>query len=142
MVKTKEGDTVKLHYTGKLKDGGVFNSTVDGDPLEITIGEGQVIEGFEEAVIGMTPGESKTTTVPSEKAFGPVKDDLIFAVPRDQLPKGIEPKEGQVLEMRQGDGQQLPVTITFVTEGKVTLDANHPLANRDLVFDIELLEIV
>lgn len=142
MSKTKQGDTVKVHYTGKLEDGKVFDTSLNKEPLEFTIGKGQVLKGFEEAVTGMEPGETKTANVPTEEAYGPVRDYLIIDVPRNQIPEHIEPKIGQQLEVQQADGRKVPVTITFVSEENVTFDANHPLAGENLVFDVQLLEIV
>lgn len=142
MTKTKQGDTVKVHFTGKLENGKIFDTSLDKEPLEFTIGKGQIIKGFEEAIIGMGPGESKTANIPKEKAYGSVQDHLMVEVPRDKIPEQIEPKVGEQLEVQQTDGRRMPVTIAFVSDDNVTLDANHPLAGQDLIFDIELLEIV
>ncbi len=142
MTQAKEGDTVKVHYTGKLNDGTVFDSSDERSPIEFTIGEGQVIPGFEEAVVGMEPGESKTTTVPAEKAYGPHQNDMLFEVEREQFPQDVQPEAGQQLQIRQPDGRAFFVTVSNVSESSVTLDANHPLAGKELVFDIRLEEIV
>lgn len=142
MPKSKQGDTVKVHYTGKVKDGEVFDSSFDKEPLQFTLGEGQVIQGFEKAVTGMEPGETRTANIPTEEAYGPARDDLVVEVARDDIPEHIDPKTGQRLEVQQADGRKVPVTVTSVSDEKVTLDANHPLAGKNLTFDIKLLEIV
>jgi peptidylprolyl isomerase len=143
MAQAQQGDTVKVHYTGRLDDGTVFDSSIISDPLEFTIGESQVILGFEEALIGMNPGESKTVRVPVDRAYGPYREDMIVVVERDKFPPSIQPEIGQQLEIRQREnGQTFPVTVTDVSESSVTLDANHHLAGKDLTFDIQLLEIV
>jgi len=141
MAEAKQGDTVKVHYTGKFEDGTVFDSSTDRDPLQFTIGEGQIIPGFEQAVIGMNPGESKTVDVPSEKAYGPHREELVMEVDRAKFPEHIKPEVGQQLQIPQAQGQAIIVTVTNISESSVTLDANHPLAGKDLTFDIELVEI-
>ena len=138
----KHGDTVKVHYTGKLDDGTVFDSSSDRDPLEFTIGEGLVIPGFERAVIGMNPGDSRTELIPNEQAYGPHLEEMVVVVDRQQMPAEIEPSIGQQLEVQQPSGQVIPVVITELSEEAITLDANHPLAGEDLTFDIQLVEIV
>ncbi|HDH96842.1 MAG TPA: peptidylprolyl isomerase [Proteobacteria bacterium] len=142
MAQAKEGDTVRVHYTGKLEDGTVFDSSVEREPLEFTIGEGQIIPGFEQAVIGMQPGEKKTVDVPPEKAYGPHREELVLEVERAKFPEHIDPQVGQQLQIPQPYGQAVIVTVTDVSETSVTLDANHPLAGKNLTFDIELIEIV
>ncbi|MFQ6057453.1 MAG: peptidylprolyl isomerase [Anaerolineae bacterium] len=142
MAQAKHGDTVKVHFTGKLEDGTVFDTSINRDPLQFTIGEGQIIPGFEQAVVGMNPGESKTTKVPADKAFGPHREEMVLVVERNQLPVHLQPKVGQQLQMRQADGQIILVKVTDVSESSVTLDANHPLAGKDLTFDIQLIEII
>jgi peptidylprolyl isomerase len=137
----KTGDTVKVHYTGKLQDGTVFDTSSDGEPLEFTVGDGQVISGFEQAVIGMQVGESKTRTIPVDQAYGPRSDDMIMEVSRDKLPEDLEPEVGMQLQMNDGNGGIVTVTITDISETAVKLDANHPLAGQDLTFDIELVGI-
>jgi FKBP-type peptidyl-prolyl cis-trans isomerase 2 len=137
----KTGDTVKVHYTGRLQDGTVFDTSVGSEPLEFTLGQGQVIPGFEQAVIGMQVGESKTVTIPVDQAYGPRRDDMILEVSRDELPDDLEPTVGMQLQMNQGDGGIVIVTITEVSETTIKVDANHPLAGQDLTFDIELVEI-
>ncbi len=141
MVQAKPGDTVKIHYTGKLEDGTVFDSSIDREPLEFTLSGGQVIPGFDQAVVGMSPGESKTEIIPMEQAYGPHREEMVIEVNRQQLPLDLEPEVGQQLQVQQDKGHALPVFITDVTESTVTLDANHPLAGEDLTFDIQLVEI-
>jgi FKBP-type peptidyl-prolyl cis-trans isomerase 2 len=138
----KTGDTVKVHYTGRLQDDTVFDTSVGSEPLEFTLGQGQVIPGFEQAVIGMQVGESKTVTIPADQAYGPRRDDMILEVSRDELPEDLEPTVGMYLQMNQGDGGIMIVTITEVSETTIKIDANHPLAGQDLTFDIELIDIV
>ena len=129
-------DTVKVHYTGRLADGTVFDTSVGSEPMEFTLGEGRVIPGFEQAITGMQVGESKTVTIPVDEAYGQRRDELIFEVERDRLPVDIEPEVGMQLPTSQGD-----VTIIEVSEATVKIDANHPLAGQELIFDIELVEI-
>jgi FKBP-type peptidyl-prolyl cis-trans isomerase 2 len=142
MTKAKHGDTVKLHYTGKLDDGTVFDSSVDREPLEFKIGGNQVIKGFEKAVIDMKPDESKTVTIPPDEAYGPYREEMIADVPRQQFPPSVQPEVGQHFELKQENGEPIVVTVTQVSESEVTIDANHPLAGKDLTFDIQLVEIV
>ncbi len=141
MGQAKSGDQVRVHYTGKLKDGTVFDSSEGREPLEFTLGEGQVIPGFESAVEGMNTGETKTTQIPSEEAYGPHYQEMVLVVPRNQFPPDVDPKIGDQLQLRQPNGQSFVVNVTDVTPEAVTLDANHPLAGKDLTFDIELVEI-
>ncbi len=142
MAQAKQGDTVNVHYTGKLEDGTVFDSSRSRNPLQFTIGKGQVIPGFEQAVVGMNPGESRTTRIPVDQAYGPRQADRIVTVERDQLPPGLNPLVGQRLELTQMDDQRILVTVSATTDTTLTLDANHPLAGKDLVFDIELVKII
>jgi peptidylprolyl isomerase len=142
MTQAENGSVVKVHYTGKLKDGSVFDTSVDRDPLQFAVGEGRIIPGFEQAIIGMKAGESKTVTVPSDQAYGPHHEDLLLVVDRDQIPSHLTPEVGQRLEIHQTDGQTIPVTVTEVSDASITLDANHPLAGEALIFDIQLVEIV
>jgi len=137
----KDGDTVKIHYTGTLEDGTTFDTSEGREPLEFTLGEGMVIPGFEKAVYGLQVGKSKTVTIPVEEAYGPYSDDLILVVEREELPADLEPEVGQQLQMQQTDGRTVVVIITDVSEDTITIDANHPLAGKDLTFEIELVEI-
>lgn len=142
MSKVKEGDTVKVHYTGTLKNGEVFDSSKDKEPLEFTLGEGQLIPGFEKAVVGMAVGDSASIDISSDEAYGEEREDLIINVPKDQLPDDVTPQVGMQLQVNQGNGQPIPVRIKEVGETELTLDANHPLAGKDLSFEIELVEKV
>lgn len=142
MQHAKTGDTVKVHYTGKLDDGTVFDSSADRKPLEFKIGEGRIIPGFEKAVLGMQAGESKDETIPAEQAYGPRRDELMIQVDRGEIPADLNIEVGQHLQVTSPDGQEIPVMVQGVSETSVTLDANHPLAGRDLQFQIELVEIV
>ncbi len=141
MSKVKEGDTVKVHYTGTLTDGTVFDTSAEREPLEFTLGQGQLIPGFEKAVVGMNVGDSTEVEIPSDDAYGESREDLVISVPKDQLPDDVEPQVGMQLQVNQQDGQPIPVRITDVGEENLTLDANHPLAGQDLKFEIELVEI-
>lgn len=142
MIQAKIGDTVKVHYTGRLDDGTIFDSSINREPLQFTIGEGQIIPGFEQAIIGMSPGESKTTRIPMDEAYGPHRKEMVVVVSREQIPAELNPEVGQQLQVRQPDGRAMIVVVTEVSESSVTLDANHPLAGKDLTFDIQLVEIV
>lgn len=142
MPKVKEGDTVKVHYTGKLEDGSVFDSSVSRDPLEVTLGEGKLIPGFEKAVVGLEVGDKTTANIVSADAYGERRDDLEVTIEREQLPEDIEPEVGMQLQLNQPNGQPVPVQITKVEEENIIIDANHPLAGKDLTFDIELVEII
>lgn len=141
MAQAKFGDTVKVHYTGRLEDGTVFDSSLSGDPLEFTIGEGMIIPGFEQAVVGMSPGDSKTEHISVDQAYGPHREEMVVVVDRAQMPQELEPEVGQQLQIQQPTGQAIPVIVTDVSTSEITLDANHPLAGEDLTFDIQLVEI-
>lgn len=140
MPQAQAGDTVSVHYTGKLEDGTVFDSSRDREPIEFTIGQQQVIGGFDEAVTGMEPGQQQTVTITSDEAYGDRREELIFTVPKEQFPEDVKPEEGQQLQMTQGE-QVAVVTVAEVGDAEVILDANHPLAGQDLTFDIELVAI-
>ncbi len=142
MQSAQVGSTVKVHYTGKLDDGIVFDSSRERDPLDFTIGNGQLIGGFEEAVVGMSVGDMKTIIIPTAKAYGVHKSDLVVNINRAQFPDNIDPKEGLQLNLKSPDGAVLNAIITSVGEDSVTLDANHPLAGKDLTFDLELVEMI
>ena len=142
MSHAKSGDTVRVHYTGKLEDGTIFDSSITRQPLEFTIGSGQVIAGFEEAVTGMEPGDTKAAAIPPDQAYGPRRDEMVVVVPREQLPTDLSPTVGQQLSVRQKDGRQIAVTVTEVSPTAVTIDANHALAGKSLVFDLELVEVL
>lgn len=142
MAQVKSGDKVKIHYTGKLEDQTVFDSSVEREPLEFTVGDGKIIPGFERAVVGMAPGESKTVTISPDMAYGPHREELVVDVDRQCVPENLDLKVGRFVQMRQRDGGVIQAKVTGVSEAKVTLDANHPLAGKDLTFDIKLVEIV
>lgn len=138
----KKGDTVKVEYTGKLEDGSVFDSSEKhGKPLEFEVGAGQLIKGFEDGVVGMKKGEEKELSIKKEEAYGEPNPELVKKVPRDQLPKEQEPKEGMMLVLTMPNGQQVPAKITEVGDQEVTLDLNHPLAGKDLTFNIKVTEV-
>ena len=141
MAQANEGDEVQVHYTGKLEDGTIFDSSEDGEPLSFTIGENRVIPGFEEAVTGMEPGDSRTTEVEPEQAYGEHREDMVMEMDRDQIPGEVDPEVGQQLQLRLENGQTVPVLITALGEDTVTIDANHPLAGRKLIFEIEVVDV-
>lgn len=149
MAQAKSGDKVKVHYTGKLEGGEVFDSSechesdcgCETGPLEFVIGEGQVIPGFEQAIIGMNPGDTKTVVIPVDEAYGERMDEMVAVVERSEIPPDLTLEVGNQLEVTQEDGQAFPVLITEVTDTTVTLDANHPLAGKTLIFDLNLVEI-
>lgn len=141
MTQAKDGSKVKVHYTGKLDDGTVFDSSKDRDPFEFTIGTGSVIPGFEKGIVGMATGETKTVTIPPDEAYGQKRDELIADVKKSHFPPDITPTVGQQLQMQQPDGRPLNVMVTKIEGEDVTLDANHPLAGKTLTFEIELVEV-
>ena len=140
-MQASEGNTVKVHYTGKLNDGTVFDSSREVDPIQFTIGSGDIIPGFESAVVGMTLGDNKTVTIPSKDAYGPKREDLVAQVQRSELPPDLNLSVGQKLQIGDQQSGTMIVMVVDANEDHVTLDANHPLAGEDLTFDIELLEI-
>ncbi len=141
MTTAAEGNTVKVHYTGRLEDGTVFDSSMDREPLVFEVGSGTVIPGFDSGVKGMAAGEKKTLTLPPEAAYGKQNPELIVSLPRDQFPPEIPLKVGQRLQNRRQDGGVINVVITAVSDTEVTVDANPPLAGKTLIFDIELMAI-
>jgi FKBP-type peptidyl-prolyl cis-trans isomerase 2 len=141
MQQVKKGDTVKVHYHGKLTDGTTFDSSEGREPLDFEVGGGMVIPGFDSGVTGMTVGEKKTVTIPAEEAYGPKQEDMIMEFPKDRFPEDLVPEPGMQLNMSNGSGQNFPVLIIDVKDEVVILDANHPLAGEDLTFDLELVEI-
>lgn len=140
MAVATDGNTVRIHYTGRLDDGTVFDSSKGRDPLEFVLGAGQVIPGFDQAVTGMETGEEKTVTIPAGEAYGPRRDDLVINLGRAEIPDGLDPKVGQRLQMSTKDGQTFQVTVAESSDTNVVLDANHPLAGKDLTFDIHLVQ--
>lgn len=140
MGQAREGDTVHVHYTGTLSDGSVFDSSRGREPLEFTLGGGQVIAGFDEAVTGMSPGEEREVTIPADQAYGDRREEMVLRVPRAQFPGEPEPEVGMQVQLSQG-GQRIVARIAEVSDDSVTLDANHPLAGQDLTFALELVRI-
>ncbi|MFN4893324.1 MAG: peptidylprolyl isomerase [Bacteroidota bacterium] len=138
----KTGDTVRVHYHGRLTSGETFDSSAERDPLEFELGTGQVIAGFDNGVTGMTIGEKKTIEIPFLEAYGPRNESMIIEMPKERFPSDMQIEIGMPLMMSDGQGQNLQVAVTDIQELTVTLDANHPLAGKDLIFDLELVEIV
>lgn len=141
MTKIKDGDKVKVHYTGKLNDGSVFDSSDGREPLEFTIGKEMMIPGFEKGVVGMGLNEEKTISMPAAEAYGEVREDMIAEVPKAQLPPEIKPEVGLELMSQTPDGQQLVVKVIEVKEESIMIDANHPLAGKELTFNVKIVEI-
>jgi peptidylprolyl isomerase len=142
MIQAKSGDTVKIHYTGKFDDGTEFATSINDVPLQFTIGEGQVIPGLELAVMGMSPGEAKTAEILAEQAYGRYQKNKVVEVNRDRFPPHLDLQVGTVLRMRKVGGEKISRIVTTLSETRVMLDANHPLAGEDLTFDLQLIEIV
>lgn len=140
-MQAKKGDAVQVHYTGKLEDGSVFDTSANREPLGFTLGDGNMIKGFDTAVDGMAIGDKKTVTIPAAEAYGERRDDMMIDVPIEQVPADIKPEIGMQLTLQGGNGQPMPVTVTDIDEKKITLDANHQLAGKDLIFDIELVKV-
>ena len=141
MAQAKQGDTVKVNYTGKLQDGTIFDSSIGRHPMQFTVGKGQLIAGFEKAVLGMAAGDKKTVVIPCAEAYGPRQDTSIVEVERKNLPPDLVAQIGQRLELTQADDSTVLVTVAGVSDTSLTLDANHPLAGKELTFEIELLSI-
>lgn len=141
MFQAAKGDTVKVHYTGKLEDGTVFDSSEDKDPLLFIIGKQEVIPGFEQGVVGMVMGEKRTITIPAEQAYGVPREEMIETVERKDLPDDLDLKAGGQLEVTRQDGSVFLVMVDELTDTTATLNANHPLAGKELIFDIDMLEI-
>lgn len=140
-MQAKKGDSVAVHYTGRLDDGSIFDSSISRSPLSFTLGDGNMIKGFDAAVYGMVIGDKKTVTIPAVEAYGERRQDMMIDVPLNQVPPHIQPEIGLQLTLQGEGGHPMPVTVVFVDEEKITLDANHELAGRDLIFDIELVSI-
>jgi len=141
MAQVKVGDTVKAHYKGTLTDGTEFDNSSGRDPIEFEVGSGKLIPGFENAVVGMEPGETKTVTIPVEDAYGQRRDELMLEVPKEQVPPDLDASVGDDLVLER-NGQEIRVRVEKVNDQGMTLDANHPLAGEDLTFEIELVEII
>ena len=142
MQQVKSGDTVKVHYHGRLTDGTTFDSSDGREPLEFEVGSGMVIKGFDDGVTGMVVGDKKTIQIQVEQAYGPKNPEMVIEFPLDQFPEGMTPEVGMRLNLNNNEGQVFPVVIAAVQEDLVLLDGNHPLAGEDLVFDLELVEII
>ena len=140
-MKVEQNKNVSVHYTGKLKDGSVFDSSVDREPLNFTVGEGKLIQDFEQGIVGMGVNEKKLIEIPFNEAYGEVKEELIQEVSKSNLPSDLTPEVGMQLQSNGQDGSTILVTIVKVEEDKIIVDANHPLAGKDLLFDIEVVEI-
>lgn len=140
-IEARKGDTVLVHYTGKLSDGTVFDTSDGRAPLEFVVGSGQVIAGFDEAMIGMIVGQSKVVQIPVDKAYGARNEEMVITAPLDQVPPGLDPELGMRLEMGGANGELIRVVVTEITDSHIILDANPPLAGQDLTFAIELVEI-
>jgi len=141
-MQAKQGDRVKVHYTLKDSNGELVETTKDLHPIEFIIGEGTVIPGFEQGIIGMKPEEIKTVTISPENAYGPRDEKKVFEFPRKNAPGDFDPRVGDTVKMHRTDGKAVPVTVMAVTEKGFLMDANHPLAGKELVFDLQLVEIV
>jgi len=142
MQQVKNGDKIKVHYHGRLNDGQTFDSSAGREPLEFEVGSGMVIRGFDEGVKGMSVGDKKTITIPFDQAYGPRNPEMVIEMPKERFPKDMELEVGMPLGMSDGQGQQFEVTVTEIKDESVMLDANHPLAGQDLIFDLELMEII
>jgi FKBP-type peptidyl-prolyl cis-trans isomerase 2 len=142
MAQVKNGDKIKVHYHGKLTSGETFDSSAGREPLEFEVGSGMVIKGFDDGVTGMSVGEKKTINIPYNEAYGPRNPEMVIEMPKERFPQDMELEVGMPLMMSDGQGQQFQVTIVEIRDTVVMLDANHPLAGQDLIFDLELVEIV
>jgi peptidylprolyl isomerase len=142
MAQAKDGDNVRVHYTGTFTDGTIFDSSLQREALQFTVGEKQIMPAFEQAVVGMQPGEAKSISIAADDAYGQHRATLVFTVDRNTIPTQINPAVGQQYQIREKDGSTTVVRVTAVSESNVTLDANHPLAGKDLTFEIQLLEIL
>ena len=141
MQVVKKGDTIKIHYHGTLNDGSIFDSSKQREPLEFEVGSGMVIPGFDEGVMNMKVGDVKTINIPFAEAYGPVQEEMIIDFPRNQFPEDMQPEAGMQLQMSDKSGQNFPVVVVSANDEIVKLDANHPLAGKDLTFELELMDI-
>jgi FKBP-type peptidyl-prolyl cis-trans isomerase SlpA len=141
MSQVKQDDTVKVHYTGKLANGEVFDSSLERDPMEFQVGKGQMIPGFENGIIDMKVNEKKTLVIPSDQAYGEPRKELVQEVPKDKLPEEIKPEIGMGLVSTTPDGNEIQLVVKEIKDDAIVVDGNHPLAGQELTFDIELIEI-
>ncbi len=141
MQVVKKGDTIKIHYHGTLNDGSIFDSSKQREPLEFEVGSGMVIPGFDDGVMNMKVGDVKTINIPFDEAYGPVQEEMIIDFPRNQFPEDMQPEAGMQLQMSDKSGQNFPVVVVSANDEIVKLDANHPLAGKDLTFELELMDI-
>lgn len=141
MSQVKENDTVKVHYTGKLSNGQIFDSSLEREPLEVTLGQGMLIPGFEKGMIDMKVNEKKTINIPVAEAYGEVREELLYDVKKEQLPPEIAPEVGMGLASKDPEGREVQFRVAEVHDDYIVVDANHPLAGQDLTFDLELVEI-
>jgi FKBP-type peptidyl-prolyl cis-trans isomerase 2 len=142
MAQARQGDTVQVHYTGRLQDGTVFDDSIEGEPLQFVIGKGDLLAAFEAAIVGMEEGAWKTIAIPAQEAYGTYRPEMAAKIPRTQLPPDLKPVIGQQLQVSQDEEQMIIVTITAFDADSVTIDANHPLAGKDLIFEVKLVKIV
>lgn len=141
MSQVKQNDTVRVHYTGKLTDGQIFDSSLEREPIEFTMGQGQLIPGFEKGLLDMKVNEKKTIEIPSEEAYGAPREELVQEVDKNQLPDEIKPEPGMGLVSKSPDGREMNLVVKEVKEDTIVVDGNHPLAGKDLIFDLEVVEI-
>lgn len=141
MSQVKQNDTVRVHYTGKLTDGQVFDSSLEREPIEFTMGQGQLIPGFEKGLLDMKVNEKKTIEIPAEEAYGEPRAELVQEVDKNQLPEEIKPEPGMGLVSKSPDGREMNLVVKEVKDETIVVDGNHPLAGKDLVFDLEVVEI-
>ncbi|NJW53330.1 FKBP-type peptidyl-prolyl cis-trans isomerase [Salinimicrobium oceani] len=141
MSQIKQNDTVRVHYTGKLTDGQIFDSSLEREPIEFTMGQGQLIPGFEKGLLDMKENEKKTIEIPADEAYGQPREELIQEVEKSQLPEEIKPEPGMGLVSKSPDGREMNLVVKEVKEDTIVVDGNHPLAGKDLIFDLEVVEI-
>jgi peptidylprolyl isomerase len=141
MSQVKENDTVKVHYTGKLNNGKIFDSSLEREPLEVKLGQGMLIPGFEKGIINMKLNEKKTINIPVSEAYGDVQKELLYEVKKEQLPQDMTPEVGMGLASKDENGREVQFRVAAVNDDHIIVDANHPLAGQDLIFELELMEI-
>lgn len=139
-TKVRKGDTISVHYIGRFEDGSIFDSSLNRDPLVFTVGAGQIIKGFDDAVVGMVKGEKKSITIGPDDAYGERSEELVFDVPLDNVPDGMKLEVGMMLQLRDDQGNPVPAVVAALTDTSVTMDCNHPLAGKTLMFDIQIVD--